>query len=779
MKRGTAAKVILGKDTLMDVPAGIVHGTDVILGGKAGLLNDFGGLVLSNNLMLGKKVSRGTITTVTVRGVAPITLPDAIAGSLQAVKAFGGTEQRNIPDNYIQRDYIYIISGAYLLTGIVPTYDYKIEMDFGTTTVSASKTVLGGRTETYGGMELIIASSTNFVVDAFGTGSADRYSSSVTAQNNTRYKFTYANQVATLESGGSTLFTNTMTGTAANGAALCINGNNDNGRVTASSVGEIYLYSFKVWNDQGELVADYVPAVEKGTVPVVGFYDTVSKTFKTATAGTIAAGSETVPTPDGPMDIVSNNGVLKYSANIANVNAQTALVGYYISASGVVTADSSNWIYQDYIPVSPNTTYTLTMSQSVYYVFISEYSTASDSGFVIRKAGNTGTNTSLTITTGATTNFVRFGANLDRNVVTLAKVLAINWQLNKGNSMPYTPYVEDGIYADGTVETITVHRKNLFNPNVQPVAIGPYLGVPLNQYTTGNYWLSMTRKQGADVPSGALGVVFKRNDSASTGARWFVNNGEENSSFMPKGSPLNFVSTDDVSYIRLAVYPSNVATWATFMNAYNIQIEQGTRRTEYEPYFNGGTATAEMLLKVGDYQDVQSILDGVVTRNVGVKVLDGTGGWESTSTSGLWLLRNVVATVLPSTCICTHFLGVSTTTSGLNMPDLSIRYGVTGYDNRLYIRYNSLNDAGELKQFLAAQYAAGTPVIVIYALKTSTTESVAGQTLQVMDGDNVLEITQASLTGLELEAQYNTQVQLTVQEVESANLDNDVTVTIL
>ena len=71
MKRGTAAKVILGKDTLMDVPAGIVHGTDVILGGKAGLLNDFGGLVLSNNLMIGKKVSRGTITTVTVRGVAP------------------------------------------------------------------------------------------------------------------------------------------------------------------------------------------------------------------------------------------------------------------------------------------------------------------------------------------------------------------------------------------------------------------------------------------------------------------------------------------------------------------------------------------------------------------------------------------------------------------------------------------------------------------------------------------------------------------------------------
>lgn len=38
---------------------------------------------------------------------------------------------------------------------------------------------------------------------------------------------------------------------------------------------------------------------------------------------------------------------------------------------------------------------------------------------------------------------------------------------------------------------------------------------------------------------------------------------------------------------------------------------------------------------------------------------------------------------------------------------------------------------------------------------TPTTESVAGQTLQVQDGDNVLEITQASLSGLELEAKYS------------------------
>jgi hypothetical protein len=63
-------------------------------------------------------------------------------------------------------------------------------------------------------------------------------------------------------------------------------------------------------------------------------------------------------------------------------------------------------------------------------------------------------------------------------------------------------------------------------------------------------------------------------------------------------------------------------------------------------------------------------------------------------------------------------------------------------------------DVTDFKNFLATQYAAGTPVIVVYTLATPTTESVTGQTLQVEDGDNVLAITQAGMSGLELEAEY-------------------------
>ena len=156
------------------------------------------------------------------------------------------------------------------------------------------------------------------------------------------------------------------------------------------------------------------------------------------------------PTPDAYVDILCNNGALKYSANMANVNEQTARVGYYINAQGAVLADQYNWFYQEYINVKPSTTYTLSMSSPVYYVTISEYSTAEDSGFIVRKNGTTGGNRTLTITTGETTNFVRFGANLNRVAVSMDMVLAINWMLNIGTAMDFQPYVEGGIYAGGT-----------------------------------------------------------------------------------------------------------------------------------------------------------------------------------------------------------------------------------------------------------------------------------------------------------------------------------------
>ena len=542
MKRGTAAKVILGKDTLMDVPAGIVFGTDVILGGKAGLINDFNGLVLSNNVLLGKKISHSTIISVIVRGQSPLILPDAIADSLTYVKAFGGTEQRDIPDNYLQRQFIYMMDGSYLLTDIVPTYDGRIEMDFQTTTFTSYASFLGGRSQTNQGAGLNIGYLNNeWLVDGFTTGS--RYNSGVAPATNTRYKFIFNNQVATLTSGNSTLFTNTFAGTESNGAALAINGFNNNGPVVNNNNG-IYLYSFKAWDNQGNLIADYVPAVEKGTVPVVGFYDTVSKTFKTATAGTFAAGGEAVPTPDTPMDIVSNNGALK-------VRHQSGLpLGYtqveYIKKTSLAYIDSG--ISQtDSVGVSIDVKFDNYDTGTAYQYALGAYSNGDYIG--VWKATNSTVllcfvSAIITVSSSDNTNFHNFKinylnsrifsyddsevGNINQTKRATAPSIYIgdtNYSQHFGNSSfsikrvrisNETDIVFDGIpakttingtevvglydmvsgtfktatsgtftagdpvsdpveiYTDGTVETINVHGKNLFNKNNLPERIYAY-----------------------------------------------------------------------------------------------------------------------------------------------------------------------------------------------------------------------------------------------------------------------------------------------------------------
>ena len=547
------------------------------------------------------------------RGTSPLSLPKAIANSLSYVKAFGGTEQRNLPDDYIERQFIYMMDGSYLTTDVVPTYDCKIEMDFQTTSVpSGSAYLLGGRTETYGGLFFAKGGAGVCIVDAFGTASDDRYTSNVSLSNNTRYKFTFNNKVASLESGGTTLFTNTSTGTLANGAALIINGLNNNGAGNPGQAG-IYVYSFKAWNAQGELVMDLVPAVQRGTVPVVGFYDAVSGTFKTATAGTFAAGGEAVPTPDTPMDIVSNNGVLK--VNLLDLNSVDN--GHYWTANGVYTATSVARL-SNTVPVKQGDVIAVT-----------------------------------TKVTGSTLN-IRY-----------------NFFDTQMNWLSQTVYAQSS--GGAHTEYITAQQDGYFN-------------------FSGNY-------------SGSGSIVA-----------W-----------------------DEVVII----------------NQTNPIYTDGTVETIKDSLNN--TATAEMLLKVGDYQDVQSIIDGVVTRNVGVKVLDGTEDWTY-SEPNTYGIANLTGTITgkvdgnTNELICSHF-GPQTSAWSSTSTE-----GVLNGNNNNQVFFRVLGtripSLAAWQQWLAAQYAAGTPVIVVYPLATETTESVAGQTLQVTDGDNVLEITQASLDGLELEAKY-------------------------
>ena len=70
------------------------------------------------------------------------------------------------------------------------------------------------------------------------------------------------------------------------------------------------------------------------------------------------------------------------------------------------------------------------------------------------------------------------------------------------------------------------------------------------------------------------------------------------------------------------------------------------------------------------------------------------------------------------------------------------------------LKKNMKTSLENFKQFLEQQYNAWTPVIVLYPLATPTTETVAGQTMDIPAGNSTIEITQASIDNLWLYAKY-------------------------
>ena len=612
MKRGTAAKVILGKDTLMDVPAGIVHGTDVILGGKAGLLNDFGGLVLSNNLMIGKKVSRGTITTVTVRGQSPLVLPDAIAGSLQAVKAFGGTEQNGTPTPNTPVD---IVSN----NGVLRTQ--------GSATGTVTQT--GAPTPTTP-VEPEFYQNHGLLLRAIGTD-ADTYD--VSTQTITRNIGYY-------------IFDGTETFGVSNayGRALYING-------VASTWG-----------------AD---------------------------------------------------------------RSKDVLCQYFLGASS---------------PSSGMPDFTCFFNQTGHFYFRTS-ETAAD--------------------------FKAWLAELYANGTPL-----IVWFVN---STPETESFTPSVYADGIVETINVHGTNIFNKN-DTENIG-------NWYSGSNQTIAQAAANETLVMRAKPNTTYYfKHCSVKGGCRAFYTEVED----WEIGSDCSAMSGNAAANANTvySITTSANAKWIFFnygrnnlgvsfddqRNDFMVSTSELTSDTTYEQYFNGGSATAEMLLRLDGAVDEQEILTGAVTRNVKVIVFDGTEPFTTSTPYGKACVIQNASSIWGAnrdvTPICTHFLGVPKTSG--NRPDYTCFFNATGH---FYFRLED-NTVATFKAWLAAQYVAGTPVMLLVAAATPTTESVTGQTLQVQAGDNVLEITQASLDGLELEATYKSLVQLTIEEVEDANLNNNVEVTI-
>ena len=161
-------------------------------------------------------------------------------------------------------------------------------------------------------------------------------------------------------------------------------------------------------------------------------------------------------------------------------------------------------------------------------------------------------------------------------------------------------------------------------------------------------------------------------------------------------------------------------------NARDLQIEFGDTATPYEPY-TGQTITLPALASLygdGTVCDEYDAVSGVETRRWKRVVFDGTENWhlsgtvETSKYRPTLVLSDIVTLdsnqVLPD-IVCTHYQTQTMynsyrCTTGVSM-DTMASNGMAVYD----ANYDT-NSLAAWKAWLAAQYAAGTPVTVVYQL---------------------------------------------------------------
>ena len=452
------------------------------------------------------------------------------------------------------------------------------------------------------------------------------------------------------------------------------------------------------------------------------------------------------PTPNTQIDITSNNGVLKVSPNLFDKNASYALYNGYINNKSV----GENTTLMAYsggdktiiIKVAPNTTYTVTRVTNLGSVYdrircaaFTALPVNNSTGVILCNYMNT-TQANATFTTLSDTQYVAINVRNSGAVGDDWTQYVDAFQLEQGsNATQYRPYGQ--IYTEGTPETVTITGKNLFNEShIKSVAINDVsVVIPVKQNKTYTWSYNKTEYD-------------FRFDSD------FVWGIDLNGSKVENGVTLVYANGTytTASYVTVTVVSPNVVALQTvFRNniipstkenvlASSMQLEEGIRPTKYEEYYQVSFAP-EDLLKLGDYQDVQSVLDGVVTRNVGVKVFDGTENWTRYGT-GKFVTPLIGSKKQDNqqAPISTHFIGISHNNVPVKDGYVSVfNSSIAPTSGTLGINYQATPEVEQFKQWLADQYATGTPVIVVYPLADTVEETVESRDVFITSGTNTIE----------------------------------------
>ena len=226
-------------------------------------------------------------------------------------------------------------------------------------------------------------------------------------------------------------------------------------------------------------------------------------------------------------------------------------------------------------------------------------------------------------------------------------------------------------------------------------------------------------------------------------------------------NPMQLIRYGNVEYLRSS--PSDVPTPTSPLNMVcncglitkdgfdgNCEVLSIT-----DPYsvYSAQTVNIPPLLGTpgGTNNDRYNVTGGYIENHHAIMVLDGTeSGWQKVDDDNIYYLpvenlnEHQQAADTNRDIMCTHFNTPSMYTISSVPNDLNVKVNSkvvvqSDYDVIMF-KYSDIETVEEWKEFLADQYASGTPVILVYVCVGYTT--LVGPTpLMTHDGSNVVDTT--------------------------------------
>ena len=204
----------------------------------------------------------------------------------------------------------------------------------------------------------------------------------------------------------------------------------------------------------------------------------------------------------------------------------------------------------------------------------------------------------------------------------------------------------------------------------------------------------------------------------------------------------------DTAYLQIVLCLNTTTTGTAFMASCGaVQLELGSVATPYEPYSG---AEYDLLTAEQDsygLPDAPVVVDaGTVTVQDAVKVFNGTEGIFVGGNANQYGVYKPVIPMLEGSLQpykCSHYK----TAGGVPVVANSILFGIN--NGSIYFCPGGSSAAADipaLKAYLAAQYAAGTPVVVQYKIETPVTIPITPPVIAALDRLKRTEVRQNVLT---------------------------------